>query len=314
MIMEVKMLVQKAINIFLAEQEARNNSSKTIAVYKQRLGYFSKFIPYIDISELQYSDVQRYIVWLKGKVKNSNHPYAVVRNEQLSDTTIQSYIRDVRSFVNFCIERKYITNDSFDYFRLPKAKKTIIEILDDETIKNLFKFCDKNNNKKIALRNKIIISLMVDCGLRVNEVVTLKISDIKIKENILKVLGKGNKERYVPFGDFTAKLLNDYIKKYCKKNQEILLINEYGNPVGYYGVKKLFQKIRKYTRNDKIHPHLLRHTFATKYLINGGDITSLKMILGHTSLKMVEHYLHLAEQFTINKYKQYSIMDNIRTH
>lgn len=306
------MTVNEAIQLFFAEQEVRNNSPKTIAVYKQRLGYFNRFIGNMDISVLQYSDVQRYIVWLKSKVKNSNHPYAIVRDEQLSDVTIQSYVRDVRSFVNFCLERKYIKNDTFDYFRLPKAKKTIIEILDEETIKKLFAFCDKNNNKKIALRNKVIISLMVDCGLRVNEVVTLKISNIKLNDNILKVLGKGNKERYVPFGDFTRKLLESYIRKYRVPQEDLLLINEYGKPVGYYGVKKLFQKIRKYTRNDKIHPHLLRHTFATKYLINGGDITSLKMILGHTSLKMVEHYLHLAEQFTINKYKQFSIMDRLK--
>lgn len=308
------MTVNAMIEIFLQAQEARNNSSKTIAVYKQRLGYFSKFIGNKEVSKLQYTDVQDYIVWLRSKVKNSEHPYAIVRDEQLSDITIQSYVRDVRSFVNFCLERKYIINDTFDYFRLPKAKKTLIEILDDDTIKKLFSFCDKNNNKKIALRNKVIISLMVDCGLRVNEVVTLKISNIKLKDNILKVLGKGNKERYVPFGQFTKNLLDKYIKEYRTPKEDLLLINEYGNPVGYYGIKKLFQNIRKYTKNDKIHPHLLRHTFATKYLINGGDITSLKMILGHTSLKMVEHYLHLAEQYTINKYKQYSIMDNMGTH
>lgn len=304
------MKLQKAIDSFLKEQEFRGNSVKTISVYKQQLRYFYNFSGNIECIDLNYSLVQDYTIHLRQKTKNSDHPYSSVRDEKISDVTIQTYVRGLKSFINFCIERKYVDKDNFETFRLPKAKKIIIEILSDDEIKQLFNFCDKHNNKKIALRNKLIISLMVDCGLRVNEVATLSISNIKLKENILKVCGKGNKERNVPFGNVTKQLLKTYIRKYATGN-DLLLINEYGNPVGYFGIKKLFEKIRKYTGNVKIHPHLLRHTFATKYLMNGGDITSLKMILGHTSLKMVEHYLHLAEQYTINRYKQYSVLDNM---
>lgn len=303
------MKLKQAIDFFIVEQKYRGNSEKTISTYKQQLKYFLNFSGNVDMKELNYSVVQDYTLFLRNKLKNSNHPYSEVKNEHISDITIQTYIRGLKSFINFCIERKYLTKETFEYFRLPKAKKVIIEILSDEQIKQLFSFCDRNNNKKIALRNKLIISLMVDCGLRVNEVATLKISNIKLKDNILKVLGKGNKERNVPFGDYTSELLRKYIKKYA--SEDLLFINEYGNPLGYFGIKKLFQKLRKYTGNMKLHPHLLRHTFATKYLMNGGDITSLKMILGHTSLKMVEHYLHLAEQYTVNRYKQYSVLDNM---
>ena len=304
------MKLSKAIDIFLKEQEFRGNSIKTISVYKQQLRYFYDFTGNVDCFELTYSMVQDYTIYLRKKIKNSNHPYGAIRNEKISDVTVQTYVRGLKSFINFCIENKYIEKQNFEYFRLHKAGKVIIEILSDAEIKQLFTFCDKNNNKKIALRNKLIISLMVDCGLRVNEVATLLISNIKLKENILKVCGKGNKERNVPFGDHTKELLKIYIHKYTL-GDDLLFINEYGNPVGYFGIKKLFEKLRKYTGNTKLHPHLLRHTFATKYLMNGGDITSLKMILGHTSLKMVEHYLHLAEQYTVNRYKQYSVLDNM---
>lgn len=303
------MTLKQAVNAFLVEQKVRGNSPKTIIAYKQQLKYFYEFIDDIDMQLLNYTHVQEYTLYLRDKLKNSNHPYSILKDEHISDVTVQTYVRGLKSFINFCIERKYIPKDSFEYFRLPKAKKVIVEILPDDQIRQLFAFCDRNTNKKIALRNKLILSLMVDCGLRVNEVATLRISNIDLKEQILKVTGKGNKERKVPFGDFTLNLLTKYIKRY--KSDDLLFINEYGNPFGYFGIKKLFQKLKKYTGNENLHPHLLRHTFATKYLINGGDITSLKMILGHTSLKMVEHYLHLAEQFTVNRYKQYSVLDNL---
>lgn len=303
------MKLNKAIELFLKEQQFRGNSPKTINIYKQQLKYFYNFSGNLDCSEITYITVQDYTIFLRGKIKNSDHPYAIIRNEYISDVTVQTYVRGLKSFINFCIEKKYISKDYFENFKLPKAKKVVIEILDDDEIKKMFAFCNKQNDKKIALRNKLIITLMLDCGLRVNEVATLLIPNIRLNDNILKVLGKGNKERNVPFGDFTAGLLKKYIKKY--KTEDLLFVNEYGNPVGYFGIKKLFIKLRKYTKNDRLHPHLLRHTFATKYLMNGGDITSLKMILGHTSLKMVEHYLHLAEQYTVNRYKQYSILDNM---
>lgn len=303
------MKLNKAIESFLKEQQFRGNSTKTIAIYRQQLKYFYDFIGNVECSSISYATVQDYTIYLRNKIKNSDHPYAIIRNEHISDISVQTYVRGLKSFVNFCINKKYINKDSFESFKLPKAKKVIIEILDDDEIKSLYSFCDKSNSKKIALRNKLIITLMLDCGLRANEVATLLISNIRLKDNILKVLGKGNKERNVPFGDFTSALLKKYIKLY--KTEDLLFINEYGNPVGYMGIKKLFQNLRKYTQNDRLHPHLLRHTFATKYLMNGGDITSLKMILGHTSLKMVEHYLHLAEQYTVNRYKKYSILDNM---
>lgn len=304
------MRLKRAINLFITEQEFRGNSKKTINTYLQQLQYFYNFTGDVDCEEITYDKVQRYVIYLRSKIKNSTHPYANITDEYISDVTVQTYTRGVRTFINFCIQRQIINCKKFDFWQLPKAKDVIIEILTDDEIKKIFVFLEKNTSKKIVLRNKIIISLMVDCGLRANEVVTLQVQNIKLNDNILKVTGKGNKERNVPFGDFTKELLLKYIRKYCS-NTGLLLINEYGNPFGYGGIKKLFIKIRKYTGISRLHPHLLRHTFATKYLMNGGDITSLKMILGHTSLKMVEHYLHLAEQFTVKRYKQYSILDNM---
>jgi len=302
------MKLQEANDMFLKEQESRGNSVKTIKCYREQIRYFMEFAGDIDCSDVNYSLIQDYTIYLKKKVKNSNHPYSQVTGECLSDVTVQTYVRGIKAFINYCIDNKIVSGETFKKFRLPKAKEVVIDILDDDMINKILKFCDHHTNKKIGLRNKLIISLMLDCGLRINEVVTLKVNNIKLNEHILKVLGKGNKERIVPFGDYTRDLVKEYIK--IAKPKDILFINEYGNPVGYAGVKKLFQKLRKYTKNKDLHPHLCRHTFATKYLINGGDTTSLKMILGHTSLKMVEHYLHLAEQYTIAKYRQFSIMDH----
>ena len=304
------MKLKEAINLFIKTQKGRGNSEKTISNYQQRLKYFCNYVGNIELAEFTVYTIYDYIDFLRNKNKNEEHPYTITSQKKLSTVTIQSYIRDVKTFVSWCISMDFLKEDNFKGFKLPKSKQSVIEILDIDTIKQIYNFCDRYSSKKIALRSKIIVSLMLDSGLRANEVATLLTENIDFKNNVLKVLGKGDKERYVPFGSTTKKYLKKYIKYYAP-GTGILLINEYGNPVGYQGIKKLFQKIRKYTKKDYIHPHLLRHTFGTLYLMNGGDIESLKIILGHTTLKMVEHYLHLSKEYTIGKYKQYCVLDNI---
>lgn len=307
------MKLKETINLFVKTQKGRGNSEKTVNNYKQRLTYFQKYVGNVEIDTITIYTIYDYIDYLRNKRKNEEHPYTLTSDEKLSSTTVQSYIREIKAFIRWCIFNDYLKQENFKDFKLPKAKQSIVEILDVETIKQIYNFCDKySSTNKIRYRNKIIISLMLDSGLRANEVATLRIEDINLKKGLLKVNGKGNKQRYVPFGKTTGDYLKFYKRWYIHEDKGILLINEYGNPVGYYGIKKLFQKIRKYTKKDYIHPHLLRHTFGTLYLMNGGDIESLKIILGHTTLKMVEHYLHLSKEFTIGRYKQYCVLDNIK--
>ena len=142
-------------------------------------------------------------------------------------------------------------------------------------------------NLGMGLRNSCIIALMLDCGLRRNEVLNLDYDHIHISQGVIKVLGKGQKERIVPLGLYTKKLLLKYLSGHHSMPEfetKRLFIGKYFRPMTESSIKMLYQRLRKRTKIDRIHPHILRHTFATKYLMNGGDVFSLQQILGHTSL------------------------------
>jgi len=128
------------------------------------------------------------------------------------------------------------------------------------------------------------------------------------------VSGKGQKERIVPLGLYTKKLLLKYISGYRplpEYETKKLFIDKTLKPMTECAVKQLFRRLNKRTKIDRLHPHILRHTFSTKYLMNGGDIFSLQQILGHTSLEMVRRYSHLASAYVLKNHKKFSPLDNI---
>jgi len=153
---------------------------------------------------------------------------------------------------------------------------------------------------------------MVDCGLRLNEVVTLEMSRIHIAEGYMIVLGKGNKERFVPLGLNSKKALLRWLSRRPKTdNQTPLFVKDTLLPISSSTVKQLFRRLKIRLNMPRLHPHLLRHSFATRYLQNGGDIYSLQLILGHTSLEMVKKYVHLIPSKTAGSFPQFSPLDNL---
>lgn len=166
----------------------------------------------------------------------------------------------------------------------------------------------------MGLRNMCLIALMLDCGLRRNEALELEIDNIHITQGIIKVLGKGQKERIVPIGLYTKKLLIKYLNGFRPTPEyetKRLFLDRYMKPLTENGVKLLFNRIKAKTGITRLHPHILRHTFATKYIMNGGDIISLQQILGHTSLDMVKKYSHLASAYLLQAHSKFAPLDNI---
>lgn len=309
------MKISEAIKDFLIYQEIQNNTPKTIKNYIQNLGYFVEFLGDKNIKEISVEDINNYILYLKKKPKNKGHKYKNIdENEYISSVTLQSYIRHLRAFLSYCYKEDFIDFDLSSKVVLPKSTKKVIDILTEDEILAIYKYC--KGNRKYGTRNTLIISLMLDSGLRINEVATIKLDNIYIKEGIIKVFGKGRKERFVPIGNKTKRLLNRYITMYriepdIEKYKPFLFIDNNGKPISKNAITNVIRRIKKALKFTRLYPHLFRHTFATRYLINGGDITSLKMILGHTSLKIVENYLHIANQYTIQKYRKHSILDGL---
>ncbi len=292
------MTLQNAIDEFLIEQQIRGNSPKTVLYYSRCLGFFAEYNGFKSrsIGSISIADCKSYLLHLKTK--------------DITTTTIQTYIRALRSFLSWCYSEGYIETNIPEYFKLPKAKRKTIDVLTDEEIKRLFACL--NGRDFYSVRNYCIVALMLDSGLRLNEVVTLERSKIHIVEGYIIVNGKGDKERIVPLGLNSKKALLRYVS--IIPNSDIktpLFVKDDLTTLKQSTIKQLFRRLKKLSGIPRLRPHLLRHSFATRYLENGGDIYSLQLILGHTSLEMVKKYVHLTNSKMAVNFNNYSPLDKV---
>lgn len=291
------MTIRECIDDFLIEQQVRGNSPKTQKHYFRCLGLFERFQSpkNPDISAVSVSDCKAYYIHLS--------------NRNVSSVTVQTYIRALRAFLSWCYLEGYISENIPKKFRLPKAQKKKIDILTDSEVEQLFRCL--SGRDFISVRNYCIVALMIDSGLRLNEVVTIRRDKIHIAEGYAIVNGKGNKERFVPLGLNSKRALLRYCAIVPNKEKETpLFVKDTLIPIKESTVKQLFRKLKSRSGIPRLHPHLLRHTFATRYIERGGDIYSLQSILGHTSIEMVKKYVHLIPSKTVVNFAVLSPLDN----
>lgn len=291
------MTIRECIDDFLIEQQVRGNSPKTQKHYFRCLGLFERFQSpkNPDISAVSVSDCKAYYIHLS--------------NRNVSSVTVQTYIRALRAFLSWCYLEGYISENIPKKFRLPKAQKKKIDILTDSEVEHLFRCL--SGRDFISIRNYCIVALMIDSGLRLNEVVTIRRDKIHIAEGYAIVNGKGNKERFVPLGLNSKRALLRYCAIVPNREKETpLFVKDTLIPIKESTVKQLFRKLKSRSGIPRLHPHLLRHTFATRYIERGGDIYSLQSILGHTSLEMVKKYVHLIPSKTVVNFALLSPLDN----
>lgn len=295
------MKLEAAIEEFILEQRVRGNSAATVSYYKNVLAYFLDFVGNVDIPELTLQLCREY--------------YLHLAEDEINSVSVQSYIRGLRSFLRWLYDSDYMDQNICVKFKLPKATRKVIDILTEEEIRLLFDSIPGDNVHSV--RNRLIVALMLDCGLRLHEVVTLTVSSVHLKDRYIIVQqGKGDKQRVVPFGNFTHKLIERYLKLSSDMlPREALIIKVSGfeiyEPITDTTIKQLFRKLKTRTGLQRLKPHLLRHTFATRYLENGGNIYTLQAILGHTSLEMVKRYLHLANTRIRKDFSRFSPLDNL---
>ena len=287
---------------FLIHQKTLGNSQSTIDYYINSLQLFVDFVGDIEVKDIDIALLRKY--------------YLSLTEKELSSVSIQSYIRALRAFLNWLYKNEYITTDLCNRFKLPKAKRKIIDVLTDREISCIFSTLSGNDISSI--RNKLIIALMLDSGLRRHEVVSLTLASAHLDERYLIVQeAKCDKQRIVPFGLSTEKLLQAYLDmtSFAPFREPLIIkVSSSGVVEGISDntLKQLFRKLKKRTGISRLKPHLLRHTFATRYLENGGNIYALQQILGHTSLEMVKRYLHLANTRIRADFGLFSPLDNIK--
>jgi integrase/recombinase XerD len=276
---------------------------------------------------------QSYLKIERGLSKNTIENYSfdierlrlfLVTNEidvspiKISEETVQQFIYNVskevnprsqariisglKSFFSYLIFEDYRTDNPLELIETPKTGRKLPDTLSVEEIDNLIAAIDLTTNE--GERNRAILETLYGCGLRVSELVTLKISDLFFEEGFIKITGKGNKQRFVPISDLTQKFIQIY-RDTVRTNltiqkgfEDTLFLNRRGKQLTramiFTIIKNLALQINLY---KTISPHTLRHSFATHLLENGADLRSIQLMLGHESITTTEIYVHLDRKF-----------------
>ena len=314
----VALTINEVISRYEISNQAEGKSPRTIAWYTEMLMSFSSYMKVelqcCDLSAFNIDTVRSYIIYLHNKPKFQGHPYTPQQNKLLSPRTVQCHVRALKAFSTWLYSERYTLENRLQNLKLPKAASKIIEPLTSQEIKKVVSSINRNSYS--GERNHAVLVTLLDSGLRASEVAGITLDNLNLKDGYIKVIGKGDKERIVPIGKFVQMELLHYIEKVrpqpygsdCDK----LFLSRGGKPITVNTVKLVFSRLAKSSEVNRLHAHLCRHTFAINYLLNGGDIFSLREILGHTTLEMVNHYLHFTSSQITAQHHKYSPMDRMQ--
>jgi len=272
-----------------------------ILEYLEYLNYIKKHFLYtinnyrVDLIEF-YDFTNKKILDINRDVVNKYMQYLYDKN--VSKKTIARRLSSLRSFYNYLYKNNLVSKNYFNNIKNPKKENSLPKLVKDIDIDKMFLI--PNINNPLGQRNLLIIRMLYATGVRVSELVNIKLSDINISDRTIKILGKGSKERIVVFGNNTKETLNLYLKdgrnKLNVSNVNYLFLNKNGNKLSDRYVRNIINDIIfKASIQLHVSPHMLRHTFATDMLNNGADLVSVKDLLGHESLNTTSIYTHVSD-------------------
>lgn len=269
------------VNEFIKFILSKNYSTLTLNAYVNDLYYFSLFVKK-ELDSVTYDDVRDYIEYLN------------LQNEK--STSVKRKISTLKSFYKFLYKNNYM--DKKDYpmtkIAMPKSEKRLPKFI---YYNDLLEIINISTKGKDNVRDRLIIEMLYATGVRVSELVNIKLNDIDYDNKRIIVHGKGNKERVVYYGDYAKEVLDEYLSTHYRKDQEYLFLNSTGTQLTTRGVRYIIDKIMdKLSIKTHVTPHVLRHTFATDMLNNGCDIKVVQELLGHSSLRATEIYTHVTNE------------------
>lgn len=291
----MEITLEKAFELFIFDRETFG-ADATIMNYRVTLRLFIQYLEEqknmssneILINNLVSDDIRSYAVYLRKRKKRNG--------ELLSRRSVKSYMVDVRTFFHFLFYNEYIDKDIMRNIRIIKEEEKIKQPLylsEVKAIESIF-----NENSKTGLRNSCIFHLMIDAGLRSGEVCRLKLKDVDFSHSLLNIVNsKGAKGRLVPMVPSLKKLLHKYAMLYRPlSDYNNFLLSSGDEPVPLTGeaIRNVFYRLKRHSEIDRLCAHLCRHTFATAFILQGGDLETLRIYMGHTSYETTRNYLHLA--------------------
>lgn len=274
----------------------KNLSKNTIISYQNDL---MDYLTFLD-SNYHFKSID--LVEKKHIINYINH----LKRANLSAKSISRKLSSIRSFHHYLLSEKLVDENIVLKVPKPKVEKNLPTILNIEETERLIHVTEVGKTP-LDLRNHAMIELAYGAGLRVSELIQVNISDIHLNMSLIKITGKGNKERIVPLGDASIQAIRKYIIEgrpfLHPKDREILFLNKSGSRISRIGFYKMIQAVAKKAHIDKeISPHTLRHSFATHMLENGADLRAVQELLGHEDILTTEHYTHLSKKHIQDQY------------
>jgi integrase/recombinase XerD len=273
-------------------QLERSLADHSVEAYMHDLEKLTTFITYSGVkaapADIRFSDLQAFVKWIAGL--------------GMTPSSQSRIISGIRSFFAYCIEEQIVTNDPTVLLETPKLKRSLPDVLSYEEIESIISAIDLS--KPEGGRNKAILETMYSSGLRVSEVINLRLSGLFLDVGFIRVIGKGDKERLVPIGESAVRHINIYrnqIRLHMPvkpAHEDILFLNRRGTKLSRVMIFILLKDlVKKAGITKSISPHTFRHSFATHLVEGGADLRAVQEMLGHESITTTEIYTHLNRDY-----------------
>ena len=277
----------------------KNLSDNTISSYRNDLKSFNDFLHDLNINDP-----------FEITTDHLNGFFKLLKELGLVGSSAARYFSSLKGFFLFLIRNKYIVKNPIEKISAPKTSKKLPGVLDVSEVEKILSLPDVSN--KLGLRDKAILELFYACGTRVSELINLKVNDLFLNDEVIRVLGKGSKERLIPIGSSAIKWINEYLTKSRPllmkkmKSENYLFLNSRSTKLSRMGVWKIIERYVKEAEIKKdVHPHTFRHSFATHLLEGGADLRAVQEMLGHADISTTQIYTHIDRDYIKQVHKQY---------
>jgi integrase/recombinase XerD len=277
----------------------KNLSANTVASYKNDLYSFSSFLKDKNIDDPSIITTENISAFFK-----------LLKELGLSGTSSARYFSSLKGFFLFLLKNKYIIKNPIEKISAPKLSKKLPAVLDVAEVEKILS--QPKTTDKLGLRDKAILELFYACGTRVSELIHLKVNDLFLSDEVIRVFGKGSKERLIPIGSSAINWIDEYLKlsrpllMKKSKSENYLFLNSRSSKLSRMGIWKIIDRYVKEAGIEKeVHPHTFRHSFATHLLEGGADLRAVQEMLGHADISTTQIYTHIDRDYIKQVHKQY---------
>jgi len=296
---------------------------KTQIGYRQRLTVFAEWcaLQGIELEQVNNRTVQEFLAWL-----SESHKPHKTGQEKISTHTLAGYVRCIWALLHWCLDdeeySEYVKLPTVKGIKMPRTEKQVKDTFTDEEIEALFTAASRNPLHHYKLRDTAILALLVDCGLRADELCTLRLGNVTFArlpqdDSYIKVMGKGRKEREIPLGNKSRRALARYMREYRKdaKKSDPVFLSRYHTPLTVHALALILDRLKETSmlaEDAQVNPHKFRHTWATRFMANGGDVYDLSRLMGHSTVAITEGYLKSLSAKAVRTRKDHrSVLDEM---